>query len=176
MGIFSGFSLRFSKKMVYPGHAVLAGVIVLGYSVPAFAGRYPDCGEMDRGTVRDVYSAADDVTFLIDAKDVIETFCQSAEQMQQWEKGQPRGSLGQNYGQTRDTMMNSVKSDMRGLRGQLIALKGWFSYDSHNKAAEAQRLARMKTARQRAQTYLQRINQQTSQIDYMIQGDMPKAE
>jgi|GEM_PF-3733271 len=155
----------------------VAGALVFVLPQHAFAGRSPDCGRVDDGVVRDVYVAALRVAYLVDVQDTVDTFCKSAEGLRQWEKEHPRERRNREYKNARDTIIKSVETDMRALRGRLIVFRGLLSCDPHNKMDLALRKAKLKKARKQISSREKRLSLYPDQIDLLMQDHVEvKAE
>jgi hypothetical protein len=148
---------------------VVAGAIVLAFPQQVSAARYPDCGEVDRGLVKDVYVAARQVDYLVDVLGNVDSFCSAVENLDQWEKDLPREARNNEYKKARQTIIKNAEGDLRNLKGRLISLRVWVSYGSYDAADEVLRRARIKNAVKKLLAAVRLLEQNNGQIQLLMQ-------
>ncbi len=146
---------------------MLAGAIGVASPQQAFAGRAPDCGKVDRGLVKDIYAAARRVDYLVDVQGVMGTFCGSAENLYQWERELSRKQRSKDYKKARKAIIKNAENDLLSLKGRLIVLRGWASYDPHDKIDEARRRSKIKQARKKVLSSVMLMGYHAGQIQIL---------
>ncbi len=162
--------MRFSAKIRHFFGSFLVAAAFIFYANCVNARSAPDCGNIKNSLLKDVYSSAQKVYYLVDVQTSMDSFCTAARNLEQWDKELSRSQKNREYKKQRDALLKSAEVDLQYLKGRLIALRGWSSYESHDSLDEAVRRAKIKKEVQKCLSHVMRMKKHGEAIELFMQN------
>ena len=131
----------------------LSFVLVLFFTQSAFA-RPPQCGEIERETLDEVYESARKIDNYYNVIPDIKNICSDLERFQDWQKDNADILLDETFLYRKNALLDHVRLIFSRMEAPLMVISLWYRSDPKDTVEKVIRIKRLRDAKAKVNIYL----------------------